>query len=158
MPLSEIVTGRIESQGVQRTSYRLELYNSAVWELETSQGTEYIDCDVADLPGITEFSGYPPAFYDYVECSDIRSGVRHDNRWQCRWTMPGCLDQGEQCIGESESDVLIQFLDNDDCGESDQPIADYIADAVSRLAELADDGDADAERFIRHYFDISTDE
>jgi hypothetical protein len=63
-----------------------------------------------------------------------------------------------QHIGESESDVLIQFLDNEDCGESDQSIDDHIADALSRLAALADDGDTDAERFIRQYFDISTDE
>jgi len=158
MSFSEIVSARIESQGIQRTPYSLELYSSAVWELETRQGTEFVDCDVADLPGITKFSGYHPAFYDYAECPDIRSGIRHDNRWQCRWTMPGYLDQGMQHIGESESDVLIQFLDNEDCGESDQSIDDHIADALSRLAALADDGDTDAERFIRQYFDISTDE
>jgi len=158
MSFSEIVSARIETQDIQSTSYSLELYSSSLWELETRQGTEFVDCDVADIPGLTEFSGNPKAFHDYVECREILSGIRHDNRWHCRWTMPGYLDQGMESIGESESEVLIQFLDNEDCGEPDQPIDDYIADALSRLAELADDEDIDAEQFIRRYFDISADE
>lgn len=157
------------------TPYALQCYHREAWELETNIGTEWVDTSIADtdpkffdsLYEIDEANGtkfqeelFLHVFGDYVEGSEIHSGEKVSH-WVTCWTMPGYMDMGEECIGQTEAESLSDWLhrnSEDDSftadGDGILNIPDSVFSAIDRLAELADEWDEIAIQTLK-FFELS---
>jgi hypothetical protein len=96
-----------------------EVWQSDVYEIETSEGTEYVPTDVVGKGDDAKRADLQP----YLSGTIRKHAALTLNRgkWCARLTMPGCLDRTDLTIHDSEIEAaayLVETYDDEDSEDS----------------------------------------
>jgi hypothetical protein len=123
-----------------------EVWQSDVYEIETSEGTEYVPANVVGKGDEAKRADLQPYLSGTIR--KYAALTLNRGKWCARLTMPGCLDSTDLTIHDSEAEAeayLVETYD-DASGAEDSPDGNYATDldgcraAGTHLVSVDDDG------------------